>query len=123
MKKTIASAAVAAALTGAVVAAAPTAQAATARNGVCETGEFCLYYNSGNGGSLVDLANSQSDYGTGSGCVTFVSAGNGQGQCVKNNAASVWNRGPPWRRSSTGAATPGPSTRSTRASWRTCVRS
>ncbi|WP_037305595.1 peptidase inhibitor family I36 protein [Amycolatopsis orientalis] len=24
----------------------PSAQAATARNGVCEDGEFCLYYNS-----------------------------------------------------------------------------
>lgn len=92
MKKKIALAAAAAALAGAVVTTAPTAQAATSRNGVCESGEFCLYYNSGNGGSLVDLANSQSDYGTGSGCVTFVSAGNGQGQCVKNNAASVWNR-------------------------------
>ena len=92
MKKTIAVAAAAAAIGAALVAPAPAAQAATARNGVCETGEFCLYYNSGNGGSLVDLANSQSDYGTGAGCVTFVSAGNGQGQCVKNNAASVWNR-------------------------------
>ncbi|WP_323100307.1 peptidase inhibitor family I36 protein [Intrasporangium sp. YIM S08009] len=92
MKKTIAATALAAALAAALVTPAPAAQAATARNGVCESGEFCLYYNSGNGGSLVDLANSQSDYGTGAGCITFVSAGNGQGQCVKNNAASVWNR-------------------------------
>jgi murein DD-endopeptidase MepM/ murein hydrolase activator NlpD len=92
MKKTIAVAAAAAAVATALLTPAPAAQAATARNGVCETGEFCLYYNSGNGGSLVDLANSQSDYGTGAGCITFVSAGNGQGQCIKNNAASVWNR-------------------------------
>lgn len=92
MRKTIALAAAAAALAGAVVATAPTAQAATARNGVCETGEFCLYYNSGNQGSLADLSGSDSDYGTGAGCVTFVSAGNGKGLCVKNNAASVWNR-------------------------------
>jgi murein DD-endopeptidase MepM/ murein hydrolase activator NlpD len=82
----------AAALLAGTVATAPGAQAATARNGVCETGEFCLYYNSDFGGSLVDLANSQKTYGTGTGCVAFVSAGAGQGQCVKNNTASVWNR-------------------------------
>jgi len=75
----------------ALVGTAPTASA-TARNGVCESGEFCLYYNSGNAGSRVDLVNSQRDYGTGSGCITFVSSGSGQGQCVKNNTASVWNR-------------------------------
>ena len=40
-------------------------QGATTRNGVCESGEFCLYYNSGNAGSRVDLVNSQRDYGTG----------------------------------------------------------
>ena len=75
----------------ALVGTAPTASA-TARNGVCESGEFCLYYNRGNAGSRVDLVNSQRDYGTGSGCITFVSSGSGQGQCVKNNTASVWNR-------------------------------
>jgi biotin carboxyl carrier protein len=71
----------------ALVGTAPTASA-TARNGVCESGEFCLYYNSGNAGSRVDLVNSQRDYGSGSGCITFVSGGSGQGQCVKNNTAS-----------------------------------
>ncbi|MBC9820048.1 peptidoglycan DD-metalloendopeptidase family protein [Terrabacter sp. MAHUQ-38] len=91
-KNTFAVVAAATTLAGALVAPVPTAQAATAKNGVCETGEFCLYYNSDNQGSLVDLANSQSDYGTGAGCVAFVSAGSGSGQCVKNNAASVWNR-------------------------------
>jgi hypothetical protein len=79
------------ALAGGLVATAPAASAA-ARNGVCESGEFCLYYNSGNAGSLVDLTGSQRDYGTGAGCVAFVSGGSGQGQCVKNNTASVWNR-------------------------------
>jgi murein DD-endopeptidase MepM/ murein hydrolase activator NlpD len=91
-KKALGLVAAAAALAGALVAHAPAAQAATAKNGICETGEFCLYYNSDNQGSLVDLANSQSDYGTGADCVAFVSAGSGNGQCVKNNAASVWNR-------------------------------
>lgn len=78
-------------LAAALVAAAPTATA-TARDGVCEAGEFCLYYNSDHGGSRVDLVNSQRDYGSGAGCIEFVSAGAGQGQCVKNNTASVWNR-------------------------------
>ncbi len=78
-------------LAAALVTTAPTASA-TARNGVCETGEFCLYYNSDHLGSRVDLVNSQRDYGTGAGCVEFVSSGAGQGQCVKNNTASVWNR-------------------------------
>jgi murein DD-endopeptidase MepM/ murein hydrolase activator NlpD len=75
-----------------VIAGAAPAQAATARNGVCESGEFCLYYNSDTSGSLSDFAGSISDYGSSSGCYKFVSAGAGQGQCVKNNAASAWNR-------------------------------
>ena len=80
-----------AALAAAAIVTAPTANA-TARNGVCESGEFCLYYNSGQAGSRVDLVNSQRDYGSGTGCIEFVSSGAGQGQCVKNNTASVWNR-------------------------------
>ncbi|WP_299443685.1 peptidase inhibitor family I36 protein [uncultured Phycicoccus sp.] len=92
MMKKIALLGAAAALAAATLATAPAAQAATAKNGVCETGEFCLYYNSDHGGSLVDLANSQKDYGTGAGCIEFVSTGSGKGQCIKNNVASVWNR-------------------------------
>ncbi|NUT32799.1 MAG: peptidoglycan DD-metalloendopeptidase family protein [Hamadaea sp.] len=68
------------------------AQAATAYNGVCESGEFCLYYNSDNQGSLVDFTGSVSNYGADAGCIKFVSSGSGSGQCVKNNAASAWNR-------------------------------
>lgn len=75
-----------------VVAGALPAQAATARNGVCESGEFCLYYNSDTSGSVSDFAGSVSDYGSSSGCYKFVGAGAGQGLCVKNNAASAWNR-------------------------------
>ncbi|GAB1511413.1 peptidase inhibitor family I36 protein [Actinophytocola sp. KF-1] len=80
------------ALLGATVVGVPSAQAATARNGVCESGEVCLYYNSDNQGSLVDFSGSVKDYGTGTDCVKFVGSGSGRGQCVKNNAASVWNR-------------------------------
>jgi Lyzozyme M1 (1,4-beta-N-acetylmuramidase) len=73
--------------------AAPTAHAATARNGVCESGEFCLYYNSGEAGSLSDFTTSISDYGaTQPSCYDFKGAGAGKGLCVKNHAASVWNR-------------------------------
>ncbi len=76
----------------ALTASVAPAQAA-ARNGVCETGEFCLYYNSGNLGSVSDFTTSIDDYGaTQPSCYDFKGAGAGQGQCVKNNAASVWNR-------------------------------
>lgn len=69
------------------------ATAATTRNGVCESGEFCLYYNSDHAGSVSDFATSISDYGdTQPDCYEFKSAGNGQGLCVKNNAAAAWNR-------------------------------
>lgn len=78
-------------LLGLAVAVAPAAQAA-ARNGRCEAGEFCLYYNSNSGGSMADFPSSMSTYGTGSGCYKFLSSGTGRGKCVKNNAASVWNR-------------------------------
>ncbi|MFJ8041656.1 CHAP domain-containing protein [Kitasatospora sp. NPDC096147] len=66
---------------------------AAARDGVCDSGEFCLYYNSDQGGSVSDFAGSISDYGaTQPSCYEFKSGGNGQSVCVKNNAASVWNR-------------------------------
>ncbi|WP_392543829.1 peptidase inhibitor family I36 protein [Oryzobacter telluris] len=80
------------AMMGAIVATAPSAQAATSKNGVCETGEFCLYFNSNHTGSMVDLGSGVKDYGSGSTCVKFITAGSGRGQCVKNHAASVWNR-------------------------------
>jgi peptidoglycan hydrolase-like amidase len=76
---------------GAVVLAAPAA--AAGRDGVCNTGEFCYYFNSGEAGSISDFADSLDDYGTTQpSCYDFKGAGNGKGLCVKNNAASVWNR-------------------------------
>jgi len=66
---------------------------AAARDGVCDTGEFCYYYNSNEVGSISDFTTSISDYGTTEpSCYDFKGAGAGQGVCVKNNAASVWNR-------------------------------
>ncbi|MEU5692818.1 peptidase inhibitor family I36 protein [Actinosynnema sp. NPDC020468] len=90
----IAHAAVALGATAALaLATTTTASAATARNGVCETGEFCLYYLSGLEGSVSDFTTSVPDYGTSQpGCYEFKGAGYGQGLCVKNNARSAWNR-------------------------------
>lgn len=72
---------------------AATAQAATPRNGVCEDGEFCYYYNSDQQGSVSDFTVSVGDYGTTQpSCYDFKGPGAGQGLCIKNDAASVWNR-------------------------------
>ena len=93
MSKKLAHAAiVGAVLSSTVLLAAPTAQAA-ARDGVCQSGEFCLYYNSNHAGSVSDFTGSVSDYGASQPeCYDFKGAGAGKGLCVKNNAASVWNR-------------------------------
>ena len=73
-------------------AAAAPAQA-TARDGNCESSEFCYYYNSNNQGSVSDFTTSVEDYGTTTpSCYVFKGPGAGQYQCIKNNAASVWNR-------------------------------
>src|SRR4051812_33242088 len=74
------------------VASAPMAQA-VARDGHCEPGEFCLYYNSNLQGSVSDFDGSIPNYGsTQPTCYEFRGAGAGEHVCVKNNAASVWNR-------------------------------
>ncbi|GAA1944661.1 CHAP domain-containing protein [Kitasatospora viridis] len=66
---------------------------AASRDGVCDSGEFCYYYNSNEAGSVSDFTGSVSDLGaTQPTCYDFKGAGAGQGLCVKNNAASVWNR-------------------------------
>jgi hypothetical protein len=80
-----------AAVAPALVLASPAS--AAGRDGVCNTGEFCYYYNSGEKGSISDFTSSVADYGaTQPSCYEFKGAGNGKGKCVKNNAASVWNR-------------------------------
>ncbi|MCX4471624.1 peptidase inhibitor family I36 protein [Micromonospora sp. NBC_01655] len=84
-------ASVLAATLGVLAVAAP-AQAAS-RDGICDAGEFCYYYNSDHAGSISDHTGSLADYGsTQPDCYEFKGAGNGQGLCIKNNAASVWNR-------------------------------
>jgi murein DD-endopeptidase MepM/ murein hydrolase activator NlpD len=66
---------------------------AASRDGKCNSGEFCYYFNSGEKGSISDFTGSVSDYGASQpSCYEFKGAGTGKGKCVKNNAASVWNR-------------------------------
>lgn len=90
MKRILGILAASIAVMGLFIGLAPSATAA-ARNGVCESGEFCLYYNDTSTGSLVDMINSQRDYGTGSGCIAYEN-GTQAGNCVKNTAGSAWNR-------------------------------
>jgi hypothetical protein len=79
------------ALTGATVVAGPAS--AAGRDGTCDSGEFCYYFNSDEAGSVSDFTTSLDDYGTTQPtCYDFKGAGAGKGVCVKNNAASVWNR-------------------------------
>jgi murein DD-endopeptidase MepM/ murein hydrolase activator NlpD len=75
------------------VLAVDTPALAASRDGKCDSGEFCYYYNSNQAGSISDFTGSIADYGTTQpSCYDFKGAGNGKGVCVKNNAASVWNR-------------------------------
>jgi surface antigen len=91
-RKALTFAGAALALTAPFVAAASPASAAS-RDGVCNSGEFCYSYNSNEAGSISDFTSSIGDYGaTQPSCYEFKGAGNGKGVCVKNNAASVWNR-------------------------------
>jgi peptidoglycan hydrolase-like amidase len=76
---------------GVMVVAGPAS--AAVRDGVCDSGEFCYYFNSGEAGSISDFTDSLDDYGTTQPtCYEFKGTGNGKGVCIKNNAASVWNR-------------------------------
>jgi peptidase inhibitor family I36 len=60
----------------------------SALDGVCQTDELCLYYNSNEQGSFSDFAQNVKDFST----VRFVADGAGKGQLVKNNAASACNK-------------------------------
>jgi len=61
--------------------------AAEERNGECENLEFCLFYNSDLKGSVSDHDDWVSDFAP----YVFKGKGAGQGQVVKNNAASACN--------------------------------
>ncbi|GIF08403.1 peptidase inhibitor family I36 protein [Actinoplanes siamensis] len=92
LRKSLAVAGAALAVATSVVSFSSPASAAS-RDGACDSGEFCYYYNSNEEGSISDFTDSLEDYGTTQpSCYEFKGEGNGQGVCVKNNAASVWNR-------------------------------
>ncbi|WP_433288257.1 peptidase inhibitor family I36 protein [Micromonospora sp. CA-244673] len=92
IRKNLAVVGAALAMTTSILSVASPAQAAS-RDGVCDSGEFCYFYNSNYAGSISDFTGSIEDYGTTQpSCYEFKGAGAGQGLCVKNNAASVWNR-------------------------------
>lgn len=92
IRKTIVTLGMAAAVAAPLTGFSTSAQAAS-RNGVCEEGEFCLYWGSGQWGSVSDFSYSVSNYGSSQpSCYEFKGAGAGQGECIKNNSWSVWNR-------------------------------
>lgn len=85
--------AIAALAAGGLTTLATTPASAAARDGICDAGEFCYYYNSDNAGSVSDFTGSVADYGTTQpSCYDYKGEGAGKGECIKNNAASVWNR-------------------------------
>ena len=59
----------------------------------CALGQFCYFYSRDQKGALAAFFDSVSDYGeTKPNCYQFWGTGAGRGACVRNNAASVWNR-------------------------------
>ena len=78
---------------GGVVLAAPSPASAAGRDGVCQSGEFCYYFNSNHKGSVSDFTSSVANYATKQPeCYDFKGAGAGKGKCIKNEAAAAWNR-------------------------------
>ncbi|MCL2090704.1 MAG: peptidase inhibitor family I36 protein [Micrococcales bacterium] len=65
---------------------------AAARDGKCDPGEFCYFYNTDYKGSVSDFTASVADYGTTQpSCYEYKGAGDGKGRCIKNDAASAQN--------------------------------
>ncbi len=62
--------------------------AGATKDGRCDSGDGCLYYNSNRGGSLIDYRTAISNFGGD----RFISSGPGRALLVKNNAASAMNR-------------------------------
>ncbi|GAB3580894.1 serine/threonine-protein kinase [Calidifontibacter terrae] len=75
--------------------AAAAARTRAPHNGVCDDGEFCLQFNSKQYGygATADFDDSLANYGSKPpDCETFLGSGAGSGRCLKNSAASYWNR-------------------------------
>ena len=72
--------AAAAALAAPMLGVGASAASAATRDGACNSGEFCYYYNSDEAGSVSDFGGSIADYGTTQpSCYDFKGAGNGKG--------------------------------------------
>ncbi|MFE3073195.1 peptidase inhibitor family I36 protein [Streptomyces sp. NPDC059247] len=83
----VAATAVALAALGAGALATAGSASATTKNGSLETGEFGLFYNSGQGGAVFDLYIADDNFDDD----WFPGPGNGAGQKVNDNTASYWN--------------------------------
>ena len=69
------------------------AAGAAERDGACDSGEVCFYYNSNQQGAVSDFSSSVGSYGESQPkCYEFKGSGKGAGECMKNQAASVANR-------------------------------
>jgi hypothetical protein len=65
---------------------------ASNKDGLCESGEFCLYWTYNFTGSMMDFNGDVNNYAS----YTFQFPGGGQGQSLNDNAASAKNRGRYW---------------------------
>ena len=93
LRAAAAAAGIAAGLFGAVSVVPAATASAAARDGSCDPGEFCYYWGSNFYGAVSDFTASVGDYGTTQpSCYDFKGTAAGHGQCIKNNAESVWNR-------------------------------
>ena len=76
-----------------VFAVPASAAGAAERDGACDSGEVCFYYNSNQQGAVSDFSSSVGSYGESQPkCYEFKGSGKGAGECMKNQAASVANR-------------------------------
>jgi hypothetical protein len=68
------------------------AAAYTAKNGKLESSEFGLYYYSGQGGCVFDIAGSDNDFADDRFKDPYSANCAGEGQTTNDNTASYWNR-------------------------------
>ncbi|PRY45154.1 peptidase inhibitor family I36 protein [Umezawaea tangerina] len=69
------------------------AASAAVRDGNCQANEFCYYWYIDATESASDFTGTVQNYGTTQPtCYDFKGPGLGKGECIKNNAMSVWNR-------------------------------
>ena len=87
--KRIRALAVAAVIAGGATLGVAGPASASSFNGLCETGEVCLFWGSNYYGSLADFSNNILNYKS----FYFKSSGSGQGQTLNDNSESAKNHG------------------------------